>query len=65
MENRKGCFILSKARHFALRALIVLLIAALAPLLGGCGYWAVEARSIQVGDAVIRVTQIPEWIDEQ
>ena len=31
-----------------------------AALLGGCGYWAVEEAPVQVGDAVIRVTQVPE-----
>ena len=50
---------MSKVRFFALRALILLLIATLVSLLGGCGYWAVEARSVQVGEAVIRVTRIP------
>ena len=51
---------LSKASNFVRRALIPLLIIALALLLGGCGYWAVEEASVQVGDPVIRVTQVPE-----
>ena len=50
---------MAKARIFMLRALIFLMIAALVPLLSGCGYWAVEEASVQVGDAVIRVTQVP------
>ena len=50
---------LSKKRCLALWALIFLMIAALVPLLSGCGYWAVEEASVQVGDAVIRVTQAP------
>ena len=47
-------------RNNAPWVLILLLIAALMALLCGCGYWAVEVEGIQVGDAVIRVTQIPE-----
>ena len=47
-------------RNSVLRMLFLLLIAALMALLCGCGYLAVEKESIQVGDAVIRVTQIPE-----
>ena len=51
---------LKKAWNYVLKALVLLLIAALVPLLGGCGYWAVEEAPVQVGDAVIRVTQVPE-----
>ena len=51
---------LSKAWKTALRALVLLLIAALVPLLGGCGYWAVEEAPVQVGNSVIRATQFPE-----
>ena len=46
-----------KARR--LRALFALLLAALA-LLVGCGYWVIEDAPIQVGDAIVRVTQAPE-----
>ena len=35
------------------------LLLTLALLLGGCGYLAVEQAPVQVGDAVIRVTQAP------
>ena len=51
---------LSKTRILVTKALVLLLIAALVPLLGGCGYWAVEKTPVQVGDAVVRVTQVPE-----
>ena len=47
---------LSRTRKLALVMSLLLLAAA---LLSGCGYWAVEAASVQVGDAVVRVTQVP------
>lgn len=38
--------------------LALLLIVAM--LLTGCGYWVVEVAPVQVGEAVVHVTPVPE-----